>query len=85
MDHRVDQLFAAAAEALGGFYLFGTTWGFFAYDALFGTLSLVAVTCGAVLGLHGVCRLVMPICKKGGRWYVPRSHDQEDAGSDAAS
>ncbi len=59
-----DEHMKVVIEGIGAFYLVGSTSVLVAYHAALGTFSLISVICGAVLGVHAVCRLVLPICRR---------------------
>lgn len=54
----------AILQGIGGFFLVSNTSLMLVYHVAFGTFSLISVVCGAILGLHAVCRLVLPICRR---------------------
>ncbi len=51
-------------EGLGGFFLLSNTVLVLTYQVALGAFSLISVACGAILGLHAVCKLVLPICRR---------------------
>ncbi len=63
-----DQAMGSLMQALGGMYLFGCTALLWLYHNYIGFMSAIGVTTGAILGLHGVCRLVIPICRRRPFW-----------------
>ncbi len=62
----------ALIEAVGGFFLISSTSVMVAYHVALGAFSLISVACGAILGLHAVCKLVLPICRRREAPKLPR-------------
>jgi hypothetical protein len=55
----------ALSEGASAVFLVSGTSVMVAYHAALGVFSLISVMCGAVLGLHAVCRLVLPtLCRR---------------------
>lgn len=53
----------AGIEGLGGLSLVFSSYASVAFHIYLGTMSAIGATCGAILGLHAVCRLIIPICR----------------------
>lgn len=82
MPNRVNDLLGAEwvralIEAVGGVSLVFSSYASVAFHIYLGTMSAVGATCGAILGVHAVCRLVLPICRRNLR-TTPKIHEVHD-------